>query len=81
MDIFDDKVLCILKGCSDEEWQEYEEKIDSEMKLSELLEDLGKVLEAANKLKTKKNRTISLSLGSRVMSFVYSSTDTGRTGL
>ena len=58
MDIFDDKVICILKRavCSDEEWQEYEKKIDSEMELSELLEDLGKVLQAAKRLKTKQNK-------------------------
>ena len=57
--IFDDKVICILKRgvCSNEDWQEYEEKVYSEMKLSDLLEDLGKVLEAANRLKKKKNNS------------------------
>ena len=40
--------------CSDEEWIEYEEKVNSEMDLSELLEDLGKVLEAANRINKKK---------------------------
>ena len=45
--------MCILKRavCSDKEWQEYKEKVNSAMELSELLEDLGKVLEAANRLK------------------------------
>ena len=54
--IFDDKVICILKRaiCSNEEWIEYEEKVNSEMDLFELLEDLGKVLEAANQINKKK---------------------------
>ena len=56
VNIFDDKVICILKRaiCSNEEWLEYEEKVDSEMDLSELLEDLGKVLEASNRINKKK---------------------------
>ena len=60
VNIFDDKVICILKRavCSDEEWKEYEEKVDSEMELSELLEDLGKVLEAANRLKKERKNNI-----------------------
>ena len=62
VNIMDDKVICILKRavCSDEEWQEYEEKVDSEMKLSKSFVVLGKVLEAE-----KERKTISLSLGSR----------------
>ena len=53
---FDDKVIHILKRavCSDEERREYKEKINSEMELSELLEDLVKVLYAAKGLKRKK---------------------------
>ena len=50
-----DKVLCILKRakCTEEEWDEYEEKVESEMDFEELLEDLGKVIEAANRLNMK----------------------------
>ena len=36
--------------CTETEWKEYEEKVQSEMSLSELLEDLGKVIEAASRL-------------------------------
>ena len=56
--IEDDKVICLLKRatCSDNEWKEYEEKVDSEMDLSELLEDLGKVIEASTRLEIKKNK-------------------------
>ena len=39
--------------CSAEEWQEYEEKVESEMDISELLEDLGIVLEAAERIAKK----------------------------
>ena len=43
-----DKVVCILKRaeCTEEEWAEYEEKID-------LLKDFGKVIEAASRLSQK----------------------------
>ena len=53
VNIMDDKVICILKRavCSDEEWQEYEEKVDSEMKLSKSFVVLGKVLEAEKERK------------------------------
>ena len=51
----EDKVICILKRakCSDQEWREYEEKVESEMGMEDLLEDLGKVLEAAHRLTVK----------------------------
>ena len=51
----EDKVICILKRakCSDQEWRECEEKVESEMEMAELLEDLGKVLEAAHRLLLK----------------------------
>ena len=47
--------MCILKRakCTDEEWDEYEEKVEFEMDFEELLEDLGKVIEAANRLNIK----------------------------
>lgn len=50
-----DKVICIMKRahCSDEEWDEYEDKVESEMDISELLEDLGKVLEAADRVSNR----------------------------
>jgi hypothetical protein len=50
-----DKVVCILKRakCTEEEWDEYEEKVESEMDFEKLLEDLGKVIEAANRLNIK----------------------------
>ena len=56
--IFEDKVICVLKRaiCSEEEWKEYEEKVEFEMELSELLEDLGKVVEATNRLTKKKHK-------------------------
>ena len=52
-----DKVVCILKRaeCTEEEWAEYEEKVESEMELEDLLEDLGKVIEAASRLSQKLN--------------------------
>ena len=52
----EDKIICILKRakCSKEEWGEYMEKVESEMEMSELLEDLGKVIEAAHRLTNKK---------------------------
>ena len=50
-----DKVVCILKRakCTEEEWDEYEEKVESEIDFEELLEDLGKLIEAANRLNIK----------------------------
>ena len=50
--IENDKVICILKRavCSQGKWKEYEEKVESEMDLEDLLEDLGKVLEASKRL-------------------------------
>ena len=39
--------------CSDLEWKEYEEKVESEIDLKDLLEDLGKVIEAASRLSEK----------------------------
>ena len=50
-----DKVLCILKRaeCTEEEWAEYEEKIESEMEIEDLLKDFGKVIEAASRLSQK----------------------------
>ena len=56
--MFQDKLICILKRaiCSDEEWNEYEEKVSSEMELSEFLEDLGKVIEATSRLKKKNHK-------------------------
>ena len=55
----EDKVICILKRatCSDGEWEEYKEKVESEMKLEELLEDLGKVLEATQRLAIRNNNS------------------------
>ena len=52
-----DKVICIPKRaiCSGEEWKDYEDKVESEMDLAELLEGLGKILEATNRLTRKKN--------------------------
>ena len=52
MHIENDKINCILKRavCSEENWKEYEEKVESEMDLEELLEVLGKVLEASKRL-------------------------------
>ena len=51
----DDKIVCILTRaqCTDEEWKEYEDKVESEIDLEDLLEDLGKVLEAAKRLSMK----------------------------
>ena len=56
VNMLQDKLICILKRaiCSDEEWNEYEEKVSSEMELSELLEDLGKGIEATSRLNKKK---------------------------
>ena len=53
--IEEDKIICILKRatCSEEEWKAYEEKVESEIELSELLEDLGKVIEAADRVAKK----------------------------
>ena len=48
----EDKVICILKRavCSDQEWENYKQKVESEMEMEDFLEDLGKVLEAAHRL-------------------------------
>jgi hypothetical protein len=48
----EDQIILVLKRskCSENEWKEYEEKVESEMSLPELLEDLGKVIEAASRL-------------------------------
>ena len=48
----ENKIICIWKraDCSADEWEDYEEKVDSEMEMSELLKDLGKVREAAQRL-------------------------------
>ena len=53
--IEEDKEACIIKRaqCTEEEWKEYEDKVESEMDLRELLEDLGKELEAAKRLSMK----------------------------
>ena len=53
--IKEDKIILTLQRskCSETEWKEYEEKVQSEMSLSELLEDLGKVREAASRLSQK----------------------------
>ena len=53
--IKEDKIICVMKRakCSDTEWKEYEEKVESEMDLKDLLEDLGKVIEAASRLSEK----------------------------
>ena len=40
-------------NCSDQEWKEYEEKVESEIDLKDLLEDLGKLIEAASRLSEK----------------------------
>ena len=55
----ENKIICVLKRakCSESEWKEYEEKVESEMDLKDLLEDLGKVIEAASRL-SKKNKEI-----------------------
>ena len=47
--IEEDKVVCILTRaqCTYEEWKKYEDKVESEMDLEDLLDYLGKVLEAA----------------------------------
>ena len=46
-----DKIICVLKRakCSETEWKEYEQKVESEMDFKDLLEDLGKVIEAASR--------------------------------
>ena len=53
--IKEDKIICIMKRakCSESEWKDYEEKVESEMDLKDLLEDLGKVIEAASRLSEK----------------------------
>ena len=50
--IKEDKIICVLKRakCSETEWKEYEEKVESEMDFKDLLEDLGNVIEAASRL-------------------------------
>ena len=54
-----DKVICILEwaNCSEEEWKDYEDKVESEMNLSELLEDLRTVLEATDRLTRKEKQS------------------------
>ena len=42
--------------CDDTEWKEYEEKVESEMDLKGILEDLGKVIKAASRLSEKKKK-------------------------
>ena len=37
----EDKVILKRAKCSDQEWMEYEEKVESEMEMAELLDDLG----------------------------------------
>ena len=51
-------MISILKRakCSDKEWEDYEEKVESKGELSELLEDLGKVLEVADRMNHKKKK-------------------------
>jgi hypothetical protein len=39
-----------VKSSSEEEWEHYEEKAQSEIELSELLEDLWKVIEVAERV-------------------------------
>ena len=54
--IKEDKIICVMKraNCSEAEWRDYEEKVESEMDLKDLLEDLGKVIEAAHRLSERK---------------------------
>ena len=54
------KVVCILKReqGTQEEWKEYEDKVEQEMDLGDLLEDSGKVLEAAKRLSMKQRRKV-----------------------
>ena len=42
--------------CSVEEWDKNEGKVESEMEIEDLLEDLGKVLEAVERLKEKRDK-------------------------
>ena len=53
--IKENKIICVLKQakCSEAEWIEYKGKVESEMDLKDLLEDLGKMIEAANRLSEK----------------------------
>ena len=48
----EDKVFCILKTakCTKEESKEYKNKVESEMDLEDLLENLGKVLVSGKRL-------------------------------
>ena len=39
--------------CSESEWKDYGENVQSEMDLKDLLEDLGNVIEAASRLREK----------------------------
>ena len=52
VNIKQDRVFCILRraSCNEQEWEDYEEKVQSEIEHSELLEDLGKVIEAAERV-------------------------------
>ena len=49
----EDKVVCVFKraSCNNEDWKAYEQQVESEMEMSEMLEDFGNILEAANRLK------------------------------
>ena len=50
--MFLDKVKKTI--CSDEELNDYKDKFSSKVGLSELLEDLGKVIKATSRLNKKK---------------------------
>ena len=58
VEMTEDNIFCILKRseCSEEEWKEYAEKVESEMDLLDLLEDLGKVIKATERLSGKKKK-------------------------
>ena len=51
----EDKVICVLNRakCSEEKWEELEEKVKSKMDLEALLKDWGRVLETADRLRKK----------------------------
>ena len=52
----ENKIICILKRekFSVEESEEYEEKVESDMEMYELLEDLGKVIAATHRLNNRR---------------------------
>ena len=58
--IKEDKIIRVLKRakCSEAEWKEYEEKVESEMDFKDLLEDLGKVIEAASRLSERNKEQV-----------------------